>query len=175
MYCKNCGEALNENQDICLNCGVEKGSGKAFCENCGGAVNATDTKCPSCGFSTVSVTKAETEANQSMIFGIISVVAGGLSFFLQAMCFLASFLIDLSILFYPTALILSVAGIILAIIAFRKKENKIFSIIGLIASIITLVTVILLIIINIIVTILALIFIFLYLMLLFLPLIGIML
>ena len=179
MYCKNCGEALNENQDICLNCGAKKGNGKAFCENCGATVNDTDTKCPSCGSSTVSVVKAETEANKSMIFGIISVVAGGLSFFLQTICFLASFLIDLSILFYPTALILSVAGIILALIAFRKKENKIFSIIGLIASIITLVTVILLIIINIIGTILALIFVFLfvflYLILIFLPLIGIML
>lgn len=28
MYCKNCGEVMNENQAICLNCGVAaKGSG----------------------------------------------------------------------------------------------------------------------------------------------------
>ena len=157
MYCKNCGEVLNENQDICLNCGVEKGSGKAFCENCGGAVNATDTKCPSCGFSTVSVTKAKTEANKSMIFGIISVVAGGLSLLLQATCFLTSFFIDLSILVYPAALLLSLAGVILAIIAFRKKENKIFRIIGLIVSIITLAIILLLILFKIILSIICII------------------
>ena len=157
MYCKNCGEALNETQDICLNCGAEKGNGKAFCENCGAAVNDTDTKCPSCGFSAVSVVKAETKANKSMIFGIISVVAGGLSLLLQATYFLVSFFIDLSILVYPAALLLSLAGVILAIIAFRKKENKIFRIIGLIISIITLAIILLLILIKIILSIICII------------------
>jgi RNA polymerase subunit RPABC4/transcription elongation factor Spt4 len=157
MYCKNCGETLNENQDICLNCGVEKGSGKVFCENCGGAVNDTDTKCPSCEFSTVSVTKAETEANKSMIFGIISVIAGVSSLLLQATYFLVSFFIDLSILVYPAALLLSLAGVILAIIAFRKKENKIFRTIGLIVSIITLTAILLLILIKIILSIICII------------------
>lgn len=30
MYCRNCGEQLNDNQAICLKCGVAVGTGKAF-------------------------------------------------------------------------------------------------------------------------------------------------
>ena len=49
MYCKNCGEAMNENQAICLKCGVEKGKGNAFCENCGKEVNPEAVYCLNCG------------------------------------------------------------------------------------------------------------------------------
>lgn len=49
MFCRNCGEPLNENQAVCLKCGVSVGDGKAFCANCGAAVNEHAAVCLSCG------------------------------------------------------------------------------------------------------------------------------
>lgn len=55
MFCKNCGEAMNENQAICLKCGVKTGDGNAFCANCGEAIDANAEVCLKCG---VAVKKA---------------------------------------------------------------------------------------------------------------------
>ncbi|MBM7642482.1 TM2 domain-containing protein [Streptococcus loxodontisalivarius] len=52
MYCKACGEAMNDNQAICLNCGVKTGQGNAFCSNCGNSVNPEAEVCLSCGVAT---------------------------------------------------------------------------------------------------------------------------
>ena len=49
MFCRNCGESLNENQAICLKCGVKVGDGKSFCANCGKPVNENASVCLSCG------------------------------------------------------------------------------------------------------------------------------
>lgn len=49
MYCTNCGEQMNENQAICLKCGVKTGAGNNFCFNCGNAVNPKAVVCTNCG------------------------------------------------------------------------------------------------------------------------------
>ncbi len=49
MFCKNCGKPMNENQAICLNCGVNAGSGNKFCANCGEPVNENAAVCTHCG------------------------------------------------------------------------------------------------------------------------------
>lgn len=50
MFCRNCGEAMNDNQAICLKCGVKVGDGTAFCANCGNAVPTPDAEyCLHCG------------------------------------------------------------------------------------------------------------------------------
>lgn len=49
MYCRNCGEAMNANQAICLKCGVKVGEGNSFCANCGNATNPNAEVCLSCG------------------------------------------------------------------------------------------------------------------------------
>lgn len=49
MYCKNCGEKMNDNQAICVKCGVKVGSGNKFCENCGKEVNENASVCLNCG------------------------------------------------------------------------------------------------------------------------------
>lgn len=51
MYCKNCGKPMNENQAVCLECGVQKGAGNAFCHNCGSSVTPNADYCMSCGVS----------------------------------------------------------------------------------------------------------------------------
>ena len=49
MYCRNCGEPMNDNQAICLKCGVATGNGKSFCSNCGNPVNEAAAVCVNCG------------------------------------------------------------------------------------------------------------------------------
>ncbi len=49
MFCKNCGEAMNDNQAICLKCGVKTGDGAGFCANCGQPVAPNADVCLSCG------------------------------------------------------------------------------------------------------------------------------
>ncbi len=51
MFCRNCGEQLNENQAICLKCGVKVGEGNAFCSNCGKEVAPEADVCLNCGVS----------------------------------------------------------------------------------------------------------------------------
>lgn len=51
MYCRNCGNAMSENQAVCLSCGVKKGEGNAYCPNCGTNVNPEADYCTSCGVS----------------------------------------------------------------------------------------------------------------------------
>ena len=47
MYCKNCGEKLNEGVNFCFNCGFKAGEGQGYCENCGVRVNGAT--CSNCG------------------------------------------------------------------------------------------------------------------------------
>ena len=55
MFCKNCGEQLNDNQAICVKCGVKVGDGNMFCANCGKGIDPNATVCMNCG---VAVKKA---------------------------------------------------------------------------------------------------------------------
>lgn len=49
MFCKACGQPINDNQAICLNCGVKAGDGNSYCANCGNPVNPNASVCLSCG------------------------------------------------------------------------------------------------------------------------------
>lgn len=47
MYCKNCGEKLNEDVNFCFNCGFKSGEGQGYCDRCGVKVNGAT--CSNCG------------------------------------------------------------------------------------------------------------------------------
>lgn len=49
MFCKNCGNELNENAVACMSCGFAKGDGSKFCANCGKEVNPGAAICTNCG------------------------------------------------------------------------------------------------------------------------------
>ena len=51
MYCRSCGEMMNENQAICVKCGVKAGDGSNYCYNCGNQLNPGTEVCLSCGFA----------------------------------------------------------------------------------------------------------------------------
>lgn len=49
MYCKSCGEPLNDVQTICLKCGCQVGTGDRFCANCGKELAPNAAACLNCG------------------------------------------------------------------------------------------------------------------------------
>ena len=79
MYCKNCGEAMNDNQAICLKCGVQAGTGNAFCSNCGQPTSPEAAVCLNCG---VALKKAEVAQEGNNLNGKDKIVAALLAFFL---------------------------------------------------------------------------------------------
>ena len=79
MFCKNCGEALNENQAICLKCGVKVGEGDTFCADCGKTVAANADYCMNCG---VAIKKGGAKDNlngqDKIVMILVCLFLGGL-------------------------------------------------------------------------------------------------
>lgn len=76
MYCKNCGNEMNENAAVCLSCGAAKGTGKSFCSICGEAVNENAVVCLKCGSG------LNTQGNDGQKSEKTKIVAGLLAIFL---------------------------------------------------------------------------------------------
>jgi hypothetical protein len=51
MYCKNCGNELNENAVACLKCGCDPKKGNKNCHSCGVETNQEQVICIKCGVS----------------------------------------------------------------------------------------------------------------------------
>lgn len=74
MYCKNCGEYMNDNQAVCLKCGAKAGHGNSYCANCGQQVAPEADVCLNCG---VSVKKTVGQYDKTLI-AVICFFFGGL-------------------------------------------------------------------------------------------------
>ena len=51
MFCRNCGNELNSETVICMQCGVPVGKGKKFCPTCGAEPDPEAVICVKCGTS----------------------------------------------------------------------------------------------------------------------------
>jgi predicted amidophosphoribosyltransferase len=49
MYCRNCGNEVKENSEICVNCGVRPLLEKNFCQECGVETKPNQELCIKCG------------------------------------------------------------------------------------------------------------------------------
>lgn len=79
MYCKNCGEAMNENQAICIKCGVKTGEGSTFCANCGNTVSADADVCMSCGVAIKKTgSKGDLAGQDKVVMILVCLFLGGL-------------------------------------------------------------------------------------------------
>lgn len=79
MYCRNCGAEMNDNQAICLKCGVEKDNGNSFCHNCGKEVAEKAVVCLNCG---VSLKSEKAEKGGNYLNGQDKIVMALVCFFL---------------------------------------------------------------------------------------------
>lgn len=79
MYCKSCGAEMNENQEICLSCGVKKGSGNSFCANCGKEISPNADVCLNCGVkvSNANVNSDDLAGKDKTTAGILALLLGG--------------------------------------------------------------------------------------------------
>lgn len=49
MYCRTCGNKMNDNAELCVKCGVRRNVGTDYCQVCGQRTLASMTNCKSCG------------------------------------------------------------------------------------------------------------------------------
>ncbi|MBL6964892.1 MAG: TM2 domain-containing protein [Bacteroidetes bacterium] len=54
MYCRNCGNNVEENAFACTKCGCRPIDGKNFCNNCGKETQDKQVICINCGVSLIS-------------------------------------------------------------------------------------------------------------------------
>lgn len=78
MFCKNCGKEINENQAICLSCGVKKGTGSTFCENCGQTVAEGSDVCLNCGVAVKKGGAGDLAGKDKTMILILSIFLGGI-------------------------------------------------------------------------------------------------
>ena len=78
MFCKNCGEAMNDNQAICLKCGVKAGEGNAFCHNCGNTIAPNAEVCLNCGVAVKKVAAGNLAGQDKITMALICFFLGGL-------------------------------------------------------------------------------------------------
>jgi uncharacterized membrane protein YvbJ len=78
MYCRNCGEQLNEKQAVCLNCGVKVGDGSAYCDNCGQPVTEGAAVCLNCGFALGKKTKNNLNGQDKVTMALVCFFLGAI-------------------------------------------------------------------------------------------------
>lgn len=78
MYCKNCGNPIDPNAAVCLNCGVAKGTGMSYCANCGQPVAPGAAVCTNCGFATTPTSVPNPNAKSKLVAGLLGILLGGL-------------------------------------------------------------------------------------------------
>lgn len=49
MYCRTCGNKMNDNAEICVKCGVRKNVGFDYCQVCGARTTSSMVNCKKCG------------------------------------------------------------------------------------------------------------------------------
>ncbi|MBR5513301.1 MAG: TM2 domain-containing protein [Ruminococcus sp.] len=77
MYCKNCGNAVDSQAAVCVNCGTPVGQGTKFCGNCGNELTPGAAVCMSCGFAVNNKPVAAPGAKSKMAAGLLGIFLGG--------------------------------------------------------------------------------------------------
>ena len=77
MYCRNCGNEMNNEAAVCVKCGVPTGKGNSYCPNCGVETNPEAVVCVQCG---VSLAHKEEEAavgtKSKLVAGLLGIFLG---------------------------------------------------------------------------------------------------
>ncbi len=76
MFCKQCGEEMNENQAVCIKCGTKVGEGNKYCANCGKEVSSDAAVCLSCGVA-IKNTSDKDIGDKKIVAGILALLLGG--------------------------------------------------------------------------------------------------
>lgn len=74
MYCKNCGNPIDPNAAVCLNCGCAKGTGLSYCHNCGQPLAPGAAICTNCGYAATPT--ANPNAKSKLAAGLLGIFLG---------------------------------------------------------------------------------------------------
>lgn len=77
IYCKNCGNQMDDIAAICVKCGVKKGDGINFCHNCGKPTAVGMQFCTNCGAALNNVAPGA-EQKSKMVAGILGILLGSI-------------------------------------------------------------------------------------------------
>ena len=78
MFCRNCGNQMDNLAAVCVKCGVAAGQGTQFCPNCGATTVPGAAVCTQCG---VALTQAATnlaDQKSKLTAGLLGIFLGGL-------------------------------------------------------------------------------------------------
>ena len=78
MFCRNCGNEIDNLAAVCVKCGVAAGQGAQFCPNCGATTVPGAAVCTQCG---VALTQAATnlaDQKSKLTAGLLGIFLGGL-------------------------------------------------------------------------------------------------
>ncbi len=78
MYCKNCGNQMDDLAVVCTKCGVAAGTGKSFCPNCGQPTVQDAMVCVNCGamLNQVAHQSFGLEQKSKIAAGILGILVG---------------------------------------------------------------------------------------------------
>ena len=77
MFCRNCGEQIENNASVCIHCGVAVGQASKYCPNCGAETLPNAVVCTKCGVS-LSAPIPEGEQKSKLTAGLLGIFVGGL-------------------------------------------------------------------------------------------------
>jgi len=76
MYCKNCGQPVDENAVACPSCGVRPRGANKFCHNCGNQMEQNQVMCLKCGVAMQPAAAAG--AKNKMVAVLLGILLGAL-------------------------------------------------------------------------------------------------
>ena len=76
MYCRNCGNEMDNNATFCVKCGVAAGTGNVFCPNCGTQSHPQAVACVNCGFGLAPAGLGDRKSK--LAAGLLGIFLGGL-------------------------------------------------------------------------------------------------
>lgn len=77
MYCKNCGNPMDDQAAICVKCGYAKGTGANFCHNCGQQMQPGAAFCTNCGAQPIVNPNNNPNAKSKLAAGLLGIFLGG--------------------------------------------------------------------------------------------------
>jgi len=79
MYCRNCGNQIDDKAVVCVKCGVRPNDGTAFCQACGKDTQPGAVMCVQCGAKlSASTAQKKAGADKKLVAGICGILLGAL-------------------------------------------------------------------------------------------------
>lgn len=76
MFCRNCGNQMDNNAVVCVKCGVPRNVGNRFCQNCGQQTPQEAVVCVNCGVALAQNPVAQGEQKSKIAAGLLGIFLG---------------------------------------------------------------------------------------------------